>query len=493
MNHTEHSSNMSGLSRPGNVCSRGNMGRIRRIHFVGVGGSGMCGIAEVLANQHFNVSGSDIKVSGATEHLQACGVEVAIGHREENAHGVDVVVVSTAIDEDNPEIAYARAHRIPVVRRAEMLAELMRFRHGIAVAGTHGKTTTTSLTATLLAEGGLDPTFVIGGKLTSAGANACLGKGEYLVAEADESDASFLHLQPMASVVTNIDADHMATYGGSLERLQDAFVEFLHNLPFYGQAILCIDDETVRSLLPRIKRQFVTYGFADDADFRITEFIQSGNLIHFKAIRPEGHAPLDVTLAMPGRHNALNAMAAIAVATDTGVDDADIVRALAGFEGVGRRFQVHGNFPITQGGEVMLVDDYGHHPHEVDMVIQGIRNGWPDRRLVMVYQPHRYSRTQDLYEEFVRVLSGVDTLLLMDVYSAGEAPISGADGRALAGSIRQRGQVDPLFIEDKQALAALLGNVLRDGDIVITQGAGDIGTISQALANSGMNMEKVKL
>lgn len=493
LSHIEHSNDTATPSHPGRVCSRGNMGRIRRIHFVGVGGSGMCGIAEVLANQHFDVSGSDIKASSATEHLQSCGVTVAIGHREENAHGADVVVVSTAIDESNPEIGYARAHRIPVVRRAEMLAELMRFRHGIAIAGTHGKTTTTSLTATLLEEGGLDPTFVIGGKLTSAGANACLGKGEYLVAEADESDASFLHLQPMAAIVTNIDADHMATYGGSFERLQDAFVEFLHNLPFYGQAILCVDDDTVRGLLPRIKRQFVTYGFSDDADFRIRNFTQAGNLIHFTAERPEGYAPLDVTLAMPGSHNALNALAAIAVATDTGVADADIVRALAGFEGVGRRFQVHGNFPLPSHGEVMLVDDYGHHPREVDMVIQGIRKGWPDRRLVMIYQPHRYTRTQDLYEEFVRVLSSVDTLLLMDVYSAGEAPISGADGRSLAGSIRQRGQVDPLFVEDKQALPALLGNVLRDGDIVITQGAGDIGTISQALANSGMNMEKVKL
>lgn len=469
------------------------MGRIRRIHFIGIGGSGMCGIAEVLANQRFEISGSDIKASTATQHLQGCGVRVMIGHTAENAHGADVVVVSTAIDEANPEIQYARAHRIPIVRRAEMLAELMRFRHGIAVAGTHGKTTTTSLTATLLAEGGLDPTFVIGGKLNSAGANACLGKGEYLVAEADESDASFLHLQPMASIVTNIDADHMATYGGSFDCLQDAFIEFLHNLPFYGQAIVCIDDDTIRGLLPRIKRQFVTYGFSDDADFQITQFSQQGSVVRFTALRPEGYAPLEVTLAMPGRHNALNAMAAIAVATDVGVADADITRALAGFEGVGRRFQVHGNFPLKQGGEVMLVDDYGHHPREVDMVIQGIRKGWPDRRLVMIYQPHRYSRTQDLYEEFVRVLSGVDTLLLLDVYSAGEAPISGADGRALSGSIRQRGQVDPLFVEDKHALPQLLHNVLRDGDILITQGAGDVGSISVALANSALDMDKVTL
>lgn len=492
MSHAEQN-DMAATARPGVVCSRGNMGRIRRIHFIGVGGSGMCGIAEVLVNQRFEVSGSDIKASAATQHLEACGVRVAIGHAAENAHGADVVVVSTAIDPENPEIQYAQAHRIPIVRRAEMLAELMRFRHGIAVAGTHGKTTTTSLTATLLAEGGLDPTFVIGGKLNSAGANACLGTGEYLVAEADESDASFLHLQPMASIVTNIDADHMATYGGSFDRLQDAFIEFLHNLPFYGQAILCIDDDTLRSLLPRVKRQFVTYGFSDDADFRITEFSQQGSVVRFTAMRPEGFAPLKVSLAMPGRHNALNAMAAIAVATDVGVADEDIVRALAGFEGVGRRFQVHGNFPLKQGGEVMLVDDYGHHPREVDMVIQGIRKGWPERRLVMIYQPHRYSRTQDLYEEFVRVLSGVDTLLLLDVYSAGEAPINGADGRSLAGSIRRRGQVDPLFVEDKQALPPLLHNVLRDGDILITQGAGDVGSISVALANSALDMDKVRL
>ncbi|WP_106478373.1 UDP-N-acetylmuramate--L-alanine ligase [Phytohalomonas tamaricis] len=477
------------------------MRRINRIHFVGIGGSGMCGIAEVLSTQGFGVSGSDLKESAVTAHLRTCGIEVAIGHTSENACGADVVVVSSAVDSSNPEVAYAQEHRIPVVRRAEMLAELMRFRHGIAVAGTHGKTTTTSLTATLLAEGGLDPTFVIGGRLTSAGTNARLGEGDYLVAEADESDASFLHLQPMLAIVTNIDADHMATYEGDFSRLQDTFLEFLHNLPFYGLAILCLDDPVLRSLLPRVQRQFVTYGFDQDADYRIEEFRQEGGEIRFTAVRPAGHANLDISLNMPGQHNALNALAAIAVATDAGVSDQAIVRALASFAGVGRRFQVHGHYALPkgemtaspEGGSVMLVDDYGHHPREVEMVIRAVREGWPERRLVMIYQPHRYSRTHDLYEDFVRVLSGVDTLLLLDIYSAGEVPIPGADGRTLAGSIRQRGQVDPLFVESKQALPMLLGNVLRDGDILITQGAGDIGGISVALATSQLDMEKVTL
>ncbi|MCM2971040.1 UDP-N-acetylmuramate--L-alanine ligase [Larsenimonas suaedae] len=468
------------------------MRRIRRIHFIGIGGSGMCGIAEVLCTQGFEVSGSDVKASAVTQHLSECGIRVYIGHEAANAHEVDVVVVSTAIDPTNPEVAYAREHRIPVVRRAEMLAELMRFRNGIAVAGTHGKTTTTSLTATLLAEGGLDPTFVIGGRLTSAGTNARLGEGDYLVAEADESDASFLHLQPMTAIVTNIDADHMATYDGDFQRLQDTFIEFLHNLPFYGLAVLCLDDPVLKALMPSIQRQFVTYGFDEDADYRITEFTQQAGVVRFTVQRPAGE-PLPVCLAMPGKHNALNALAAIAVACDAGVSDAAILRALESFEGVGRRFQVHGEFelPGRAGSErVMLVDDYGHHPREVDMVIKAVREGWPDRRLVMLYQPHRFSRTRDLYEDFVRVLSKADTLLLMDVYSAGEAPIAGADSKALAGSIRQRGQIDPVFVEDKTALATLLSNVLRDGDILITQGAGDIGGISASLARCQLNFEK---
>jgi UDP-N-acetylmuramate--alanine ligase len=470
------------------------MRRILNMHFVGIGGAGMCGIAEVLANQGYRVSGSDLKESTVTAHLRDCGIRIAIGHSATNAEGADVVVVSTAVDRSNPEISWAREHRVPIVRRAEMLAELMRFRHGIAVAGTHGKTTTTSLTATLLAEGGLDPTFVIGGKLTSAGTNARLGEGDYLVAEADESDASFLHLQPMVSIVTNIDADHMATYAGDFARLKDTFVEFLHNLPFYGLAVLCLDDDNVRGLLPRVQRQFVTYGFSDDADYRIGDFVQDAGEIRFTALRPDGHAALPVRLAMPGEHNALNALAAIAVATDAGVADDAILRGLAGFAGVGRRFQVHGEFALANGqGKVMLVDDYGHHPREVEMVIRAVRAGWSKRRLVMVYQPHRYSRTHDLYEDFVRVLSEVDTLLLLDVYSAGEAPIPGAEGRTLAGSIRQRGQVDPLFVEDKGELPRLLSNVLRDGDILITQGAGDVGGISLSLAACRLQFDEVTL
>jgi UDP-N-acetylmuramate--alanine ligase len=470
------------------------MRRIRRIHFVGIGGVGMCGIAEVLANEGYQVSGSDLRNSPAVQRLRRCGVEVAIGHAASNTREADVVVVSTAVDSDNPEIRWANEHRVPVVRRAEMLAELMRFRHGIAVAGTHGKTTTTSLTATLLGEGGLDPTFVIGGRLTSAGANARLGAGDYLVAEADESDASFLHLQPMVSIVTNIDADHMSTYGGDFERLKGTFLEFLHNLPFYGLAVLCVDDVHVRDLLGHINRRFVTYGFDDDADYRIEDFTQEGGEIGFTALRPAGLSPLAIRLAMPGRHNALNALAAIAVASDAGVNDEAIQRGLAGFAGVGRRFQVHGQFPAPGGGgEVMLVDDYGHHPREVEMVIRAVRGGWAARRLVMVYQPHRYSRTRDLYEDFVRVLAGVDTLLLLDVYSAGEALLPGADGRSLAGSIRQRGEVDPIFVQHKSELPGLLARVLKPGDILITQGAGDVGGIAQQLADAELNFEEVEL
>ncbi|MDR5859583.1 UDP-N-acetylmuramate--L-alanine ligase [Halomonas eurihalina] len=470
------------------------MRRIRRIHFVGIGGAGMCGIAEVLANQGYAVSGSDLKLSPVVMRLRECGITVAIGHAEENARDADVVVVSTAVDETNPEIRWAQQHRIPVVRRAEMLAELMRFRHGIAVAGTHGKTTTTSLTATLLGEGGLDPTFVIGGRLTSAGVNARLGEGDYLVAEADESDASFLHLQPMVAIVTNIDADHMATYGGDFERLKGTFIEFLHNLPFYGLAVLCIDDANVRGLIERVNRQFVTYGFSEDADYRLENFVQHGGEVSFIARRPDGLAPLEVRLAMPGEHNALNAMAAIAVASDAGVEDAAILRGLASFAGVGRRFQVHGHFAAPQGeGEIMLVDDYGHHPREVEMVIKAVREGWPERRLVMLYQPHRYSRTRDLFEDFVRVLAGVDTLLLLDVYSAGESPLPGADGRTLAGSIRQRGEVDPIFVQDKGELPELLAKVLCPGDILITQGAGDVGGISQKLSDARLVLDEVTL
>lgn len=457
------------------------MRRIRHIHFVGIGGSGMCGIAEVLLTQGYQITGSDLKSGGAVERLVQLGAQVYIGHQAGNIEGADVVVVSSAINASNPEISAALEARVPVVRRAEMLAELMRFRHGIAVAGTHGKTTTTSLVASILAEAGQDPTFVIGGKLTQAGTNARLGESRYLVAEADESDASFLHLQPMVSIVTNIDADHMSTYGGDFEKLKQTFIDFLHNLPFYGLAVVCTDDEIVRELLPRIGRPLLTYGFNEDADYRAVNFRQQGREIRFTVLRPGDLPELDIQLKIPGRHNVLNALAAIAVATDEGVEDNAIVQGLAGFQGVGRRFQQLGNFPVGEG-EVMLVDDYGHHPREVDAVIKAVREGWPERRLVMVYQPHRYTRTRDLYEDFVKVLSRVDTLVLLDVYAAGESVIPGADGRSLSGSIRQRGKLDPLFVDDPADLENLLAGVLRPGDILLTQGAGDIGGVAQRLA-----------
>ncbi len=456
------------------------MRRIHGIHFIGIGGVGMCGIAEVLRNQGYAVSGSDIRRSLVTERLEQLGIEIYIGHAEENVVNADVVVVSTAINEENPEIRAARARRVPVVRRAEMLAELMRYRHGIAIAGTHGKTTTTSLMASVFAQGQKDPTFVIGGRLNSAGTNAQLGGSRYLVAEADESDASFLHLQPMVSVVTNIDADHMDTYGGDFSVLRKTFVDFLHNLPFYGLAVMCIDDPVVREVIPEVSRPMLTYGLSDDADYRAINMRQQGMKTHFQVLRPEGYPTLDITLNMPGQHNVENALAVIAVATDEGIDDEAICTALAQFEGVGRRFQVLENLPVN-GGNVMLVDDYGHHPREVKAVIRAIREGWPDKRLVMVYQPHRYSRTRDLYEDFVQVLDGVDVLLLLDVYAAGEEPIAGADSRSLCRSIRQRGHLDPIFVEDKDQVAQLLPGLLQPGDLLLTQGAGDITAMAHKL------------
>lgn len=462
------------------------MRRIRRIHFVGIGGVGMCGIAEVLLNQGYQISGSDLKNSAAVQRLTALGAEVFIGHTEDNVVGANVVVVSTAINTDNPEVSYALEHRIPIVRRAEMLAELMRFRHGIAVAGTHGKTTTTSLMATVLAEDELDPTFVIGGRLNSAGTNARLGESRYLVAEADESDASFLHLQPMVAIVTNIDVDHMSTYGGDFSKLKQTFIDFLHNLPFYGLAVVCIDDPVVRELLPQISRPVITYGFSEDADYRVDDFQQDGQQIRFTARRPEGMDDLNIELNMPGQHNALNALATIVVASDEGVSDQAICNGLARFDGVGRRFQVLGQL-THDNGEAMLVDDYGHHPREVEVTIQAVRSGWPDRRLVMVYQPHRFSRTRDLYEDFVQVLSGVGKLLLMEVYAAGEEVIPGADGRALSRSIRERGQVEPIFIPEKAELKKVLRSVLQDGDILLLQGAGDIGGLAVDLAAQGLD------
>ena len=456
------------------------MRRIHRIHFVGIGGVGMCGIAEVLANQGYTVSGSDIRVSPVVLRLRELGVRVEIGHRAENIRDADVVVTSSAVKSDNVEVAQAHEQRIPVVPRAEMLAELMRFRHGIAVAGTHGKTTTTSMVASILGEAGLDPTFVIGGRLTSAGTNARLGQSRYLVAEADESDASFLHLQPMTAIVTNIDADHMHTYGGDFSRLENTFIAFLHNLPFYGMAAMCVDDPVVRRLLPRINRQVIRYGFSEDADLRAENVRQDGMRTSFRVLRSEG-APLDICLNMPGRHNVLNALAAIAVAADEGADDAAIVRGLNGFGGVGRRFDVLGEYGFS-GGSATLVDDYGHHPREVAATIAAIREGWPGRRLVMLFQPHRYTRTQDLYEDFVDVLCNVDQLLMLEVYSAGEAPIPGADARALLRSIRKRSKSDPVFVDDPAKLPALLDGLLEDGDLLVTQGAGNVGVIARELA-----------
>ena len=464
---------------PPNQYTIPEMRRIKRIHFVGIGGVGMCGIAEVLLNQGYEISGSDIKVSPVTQRLASQGAQVFIGHQDANVRGAHVVVVSTAVAEENPELVAARAHRIPIVQRAQMLAELMRYRHGIAVAGTHGKTTTTSLVAVILAAGGLDPTFVIGGKLTSSGTNAKLGASSYLVAEADESDASFLHLQPLTSIVTNIDADHMSTYEGDFNRLKKTFVEFLHNLPFYGLAIVCVDDPVVWEILPQVSRPLMTYGFDENADVKAINLHQKGMVTSFTVCR-QGHKDLDISLNMPGKHNVQNALAAIAVATDLEVGDEHIVSGLNEFSGVGRRFQVLGDYPAQQG-TATLVDDYGHHPREVSATIDAIRAGWSGRRLVMVYQPHRYSRTRDLYEDFVDVLSRVDILVLLDIYPAGEEPINGADGRSLCRSIRSRGQVDPIFVERGAAVAPVLENILCDGDLLLTQGAGDIGQISRAL------------
>ena len=456
------------------------LGSIDRIHFVGIGGTGMSGIAEVLSNLGYRVSGSDIKASSVTERLAKLGVEIHIGHRRENVKGVDVVVVSTAVDRSNAEVDEAYVNRVPVIPRAEMLAELMRFRFGIAVAGTHGKTTTTSLIASILAEGGLDPTFVIGGRLNSAGSNAKLGQGHYLVAEADESDASFLYLQPMMAVVTNIDQDHMATYQGSYDRLKDTFVEFIHHLPFYGLAVLCIDDEGIREILPEMSKPVKTYGVHEQADVRAIEIIQDGMHTSFTVLRKGGYAPLKVTLNMPGWHNMLNALAAIAIATALEVDDKAIVSSLRAFKGIGRRFQIQGDLPIDNG-RVTLVDDYGHHPREIAATLEALRQAWPARRSVVIFQPHRYTRTRDLFEDFVHVLSSVDVLILLDVYEAGEAPITGADGRALSRAIRVRGQVDPVFVEDWEELPQILAGILKADDVLLTMGAGNVGQIAADL------------
>ena len=457
------------------------MRRIRRIHFIGIGGAGMSGIAEVLLNQGYEISGSDLKASSVTERLVNKGMTVFIGHAPENVVGADVVVNSSAVNSTNPEIIHARELRIPIVRRAEMLAELMRYRHGIAVAGTHGKTTTTSLMASVLAAAKQDPTFIIGGLVNATGTNAQKGASRYLVAEADESDASFLHLQPMVAIVTNIDADHMDTYGGDFSKLKKTFVEFLHNLPFYGLAVLCGDDPVVRDIIPEVARPILTYGFTEDCDFRAINIKQSQMFSEFDVIRPGVEKPLHIRINIPGIHNVLNATAVIAVATDEGLPDEAIQNGLENFQGVGRRFQVYGNFPIGNG-EAMLVDDYGHHPREVAAVIKAVRDGWPERRLVMVYQPHRYTRTRDLYEDFVEVLSTVDALILLEVYSAGEESVPGADSRHLCRSIRARGTLEPIFVETVDGVPDVLKDIVRAGDIVITQGAGNVGVLSPELA-----------
>jgi len=452
------------------------MGRMRHLHFGGIGGAGMNGIAQVMLNLGYQVSGSDIRENAATTRLAEQGAEIRIGHAAEHVTGVDAVVISSAVNEGNPEVRAAREQRVPVVPRAEMLAEIMRFRYGVAVAGTHGKTTTTSLIASLLIEGGLDPTYVIGGRLNSQGSYAHLGEGEVLVAEADESDASFLYLQPMLAVVTNVDEDHMVTYGNEFARLRATFLEFLHHLPFYGLAVMCIDDRNVRDLLPEVTRKVLTYGTREEADVRATDISQDGMTTRF-TVRTRGEAAFPVTLTMPGRHNVLNALAAIAVARELGVAVEGIQAALARFEGIGRRFQA--NTACRFGdSEVMLVDDYGHHPRELAATLEAVRAGWPERRLVLAFQPHRYSRTHDAFEDFVAVLSTVDVLVLAEVYAAGEQPIAGADGRALSRAIRVRGQVDPVFLEDIEALPAMLGDLVADGDIVVTMGAGNIGQIA---------------
>ncbi len=456
------------------------MGRIRRIHFVGIGGVGMSGIAEVMQNLGYRVSGSDLRENATVRRLAEQGIRIHLGHAAEHVHRADVVVISTAVAEDNPEVMAARERRIPVVRRAEMLAELMRFRFGIAVAGTHGKTTTTSLIASLLAEGGLDPTYVIGGQLNSSGVNARLGASRYLVAEADESDASFLHLQPMMAVVTNIDADHMETYGGDFQRLRQTFLEFLHHLPFYGLAVLCIDDPVVKELLLEVAKPVLTYGFDDMADVHAFDVRQEAVHSHFRVILPGRRVPLEISLNMPGRHNVLNALAAIAVACELGVGDVAIARALESFQGIGRRFVVHDQVPIRDGN-IMLVDDYGHHPREIEATMQAVRAGWPRRRLVVAFQPHRYTRTRDLLDDFARVLSDADALLVLEVYPAGEKPIPGADGRALCRAIRSRGQVEPVFVEQLDQLAPLLREILEDGDVLLTLGAGSIGAEAASL------------
>lgn len=461
------------------------MRRINTIHFVGIGGAGMGGIAEVLINLGYSVQGSDLKENPITQRLAVLGARVTIGHAAENVRGADVVVVSSAVAPDNPEVQAAQAERIPTVQRAEMLGELMRFRYSIAVAGSHGKTTTTSLVASVLAEGGADPTFVIGGRLKSAGSNARLGTGRYLVAEADESDASFTHLQPLIAIVTNIDNDHLATHGGSFERLKQSFLDFLHNLPFYGLAIVCLDDEHVRSILPRIGRPVMTYGLEPGADVRAVNLRRSGLQTHFEVLRSGvasrgGESPLALTVNLPGTHNVLNALAAVAVATELEMEDGAVRRSLASFQGIDRRLQHIADIE-TSAGRVTLVDDYAHHPTEIAATLEALRQGYPGRRIVLAFQPHRYTRTRDLIDDFGKVLSSADVLLVTEVYAAGEPPIEGSDGRAICRAVRSRGQVEPIFVERVEELATPLKGLIRANDLIVTMGAGHINTVAHAL------------
>ncbi len=460
---------------------------VKHLHFVGIGGTGMCGIAEVMLNLGYTVSGSDLARNAATERLAKLGATVHQGHAAENIAGADAVVISSAVHEDNPEVAAARAAHIPVVPRAVMLAELMRLRRGIAIAGAHGKTTTTSLTTALLAAGGLDPTYVIGGRLNSSGSNARLGSGEYIVAEADESDASFLNLMPVLAAVTNIDHDHMDTYGHDFERLKDAFVQFLMRLPFYGVAVLCGDDENVRAIIPKVPRRVIEYGLNEGAEVRAVDVQTAGTQMKFTILRPD-HEPLPVVLNLAGMHNVRNALAAVAIATLVGVSDEAIVKGLAEFTGVGRRFARYGEVPLkNEAGETIgafeLVDDYGHHPHEMAATIAAVRGAWPDRRLVVAFQPHRYTRTRDCFEDFVKVLKDADVLVLGDVYPAGEAPIAGADGRTLARAVRLVGKGDLVFCDKIEEMPEAIRRVARPGDVVLTMGAGSIGRVPGMLAH----------
>lgn len=457
------------------------MRRINCVHFVGIGGSGMSGIAEVMLSLGYKVQGSDLRANSQVERLRGLGATVFIGHDRNNIRNADAVVVSSAVDERNPEVAAAREQLMPVVRRAEMLAELMRFRYSIAIAGTHGKTTTTSLVASVLAEGGLDPTFVIGGRLKSADSNARLGQGEYLVAEADESDASFVHLKPMLAIVTNIDADHMATYEGDIDRLRQGFIEFLHNLPFYGLAVMCTDDAGVNGILAEVGRSIVTYGIDSEADIRARNIRFEAGRTRFVVERTGSDATLEICLQLPGRHNVRNALAAIAVAGELQIADQAVVEALEKFEGIDRRFQNYGELR-TRHGKVMHVDDYGHHPTEIAATVAAARGGWPGRRVVLAFQPHRYTRTRDLLDDFATVLAQVDVLVILEVYAAGEAPIAGADGRAIARAVRSRGGVEPVFVETLSELPGVLDGLLADDDLLLTMGAGDIGAFAPRLS-----------